>query len=68
MRKIYKELTQDQKDRGVIFSSQLLPSGTLHEVTKKNLYDCSKGKSKITLLLDDSFFNNSPYKINEIRK
>ncbi len=68
MKKIYKDLTQDQKNRGVIFSSQLLPNGTLHEVTKGNLYNCSKGKSKITLLLDDSFFNNSPYKFNEIRR
>lgn len=68
MRKVYKELTQDQKERGVIFSSQLQPSGTIHEVTKENLYQCSKGTNKIDLLLDDKFFNNSHYKFNEIRK
>ena len=67
MKKVYKKLTEEQKERGVIFSSQLLPGGTIHEVTEENLHDCSEGKTKIDLLLDDSFFNNSPYKRNEIR-
>jgi hypothetical protein len=68
MTKKYRKLTKEQKERGVIFSSQLQPNGTIHEVTKENLYQCSEGTDKITLLLDDKFFNNSPYKFNEIRR
>jgi len=68
MRKVYKKLTEDQKSRGVIFSSQLRPGTIIHEVTKDNLYDCSKGTNKIELLKDDSFFNNSLFKYNEIRE
>ena len=77
MRKIYKKLTNDQKLRGVIFSSTLtegnkteLITDTIHEVTKENLYKCSEGTDKIKLLLDDSFFSgsDSPFKYNIIRK
>jgi hypothetical protein len=68
MKKVIRELTQDQKERGVIFSSQLMPGGTLHEVTAANLCQCSPGTTKIKLLEDDSFFNNSAYKYNLIRK
>ena len=68
MKKIYKELTKDQKDRGVIFSSQLMPGTVIHEVTADNILNCSKGHNKIELLEDDSFFDNSPYKYNLIRK
>jgi hypothetical protein len=68
MKKIYRKLTKDQKERGVIFSSQLLPGGTLHEVTATNLYDCSPGTNKIDLLKDDKFFRNSCYKFNELRQ
>lgn len=67
MKKIFKNLTDDQIERGVIFSSQLIPNGKLHEVTEENYLDCSEGTNKIQLLLEDSFFNNSPYKYNEIR-
>lgn len=64
MKKIYKDLTTEQKTRGVIFSSQLQPGSTIHEVLA---YDTDK--SIVTeRLLDDSFFDNSPYKYNEIRR
>jgi hypothetical protein len=32
MRKVYKELTKEQKERGVMFSSCLMPGTTIHEV------------------------------------
>lgn len=64
MRKVYKKLTEEQKSRGVIFSSQLLPSAIIHEVLKTD-----KDKDLvINRLMDDKFFNSSPYKVNEIRR
>lgn len=64
MRKVYKKLTVDQKARGVIFSSELKGGNTIHEVLKD---DEDKDRT-IERLLDDSFFDNSPYKYNEIRR
>lgn len=69
MRKIYKTLTDDQKERGVIFSSQLMPGSTIHEVTRKEYQeDYQDADETIARLLDDKFFNGSPYKYNLIRK
>lgn len=73
MRKVYRKLSEEQKQRGVIFSSQLYPSDTVHEVTNENINDVSeyarsKGLNKISLLLDDKFFNGSDYKYNLIRR
>ena len=74
MRKIYKELTKEQKERGVIFSSTLSkqkteqPQDIIHEVTNENLHACSPGKNKIDLLLDDKWFTQSPWKYNIIRR
>ena len=70
MKKIYKQLTQEQKARGVIFSSALSKStveqedDTIHEVTNRD----RDGSRQITLLKDDKFFNNSPWKNNIIRQ
>jgi hypothetical protein len=64
MRKVYKTLTQDQKSRGVIFSSQLRPGTTIHEVK----YNDRDRDATIDRLLDDKFFNNSPYTRSEIRR
>ena len=64
MRKVYKELTIDQKQRGIIFSSQLIGGGKIHEVHED---DEDKNKT-IERLLDDNFFNKSPYRYNEIRQ
>ena len=66
MRKKYLPLTPDQKERGVIFSSQLMPGATIHEVTK-DMTQREQNKKK-NLLLEDSFFDNSPYKYNLIRE
>lgn len=71
MRKIYKGLTNDQKARGIIFSSCLKGSsdsfctnGTIHEVKD---VDIDK-HIVIERLLNDKFFKNSPWKYNEIRR
>lgn len=69
MRKIYRKLTKDQKERGIIFSSTLsrytteLTTDTIHEVHK----DDPDAYNKIQRLKDDKFFNNSPWKYNIIR-
>lgn len=67
MKKIYSKLTNEQRLRGVIFSSQLIGgtfSGTEHEVLEfdKDIF------LKIERLKDDSFFNKSPYKYNLIKE
>lgn len=70
MRKIYRPLTKDQKERGVIFSSTLskarteLVGDTIHEVfaTDADKY------TTIERLKDDKFFNGSPWKYNIIRQ
>ena len=64
MRKQYKKLTKEQIERKVIFSSQLLPNGNLHEVF---ITDEDKNQ-RIERLKDDRFFNESNFKINEIRR
>lgn len=67
MIKIYRKLTKDQKERGVIFSSCLSPTkyenGTIHEVKK----DDPDKENKICNLKDDKFFNGSQFKYNIIR-
>lgn len=69
MRKVYKELTPDQKARGVIFSSELVGGGKVHEVTQDDMREDAKYyRKKINRLLDDSFFNGSHYKYNLIRQ
>ena len=70
MRKIYKSLTKDQRERGVIFSSTLskgkteLVGDTIHEVfaTDPDKY------ATIERLKDDKFFNGSPWRYNIIRR
>ena len=64
MRKVYKKLTKDQISRNVIFSSELIGGGTIHEVFK----DDEDWEADIGRLLDDKFFNGSHFRHNEIRK
>ena len=72
MLKVYLELTKEQEDRGVVFSSCLSteqieqPGDRIHEVT--NDMDEDKKDLKISRLLDDKFFNDSPWKYNIIRR
>jgi len=65
MRKKYLKLTDEQKKRGVIFSSQLMPDNepTIHEV-----FDNGRNNNKIDYLLDDKFFNDSHFTYNLIRQ
>ena len=70
MRKIYKRLTADQKERGVIFSSTLSKATTelkgdlVHEV-----FASDPDKDRIIKnLKNDKFFENSPWKYNIIRR
>lgn len=64
MRKTYKKLTKEQIERGVIFSSQLMPEGSLHEVLNTD----TDAQEKIKRLLNDSFFNESNFRYNEVRQ
>lgn len=69
MKKIYKKLTNEQKAKGVIFSSCLsvgrteLETDTIHEVLNTN----ENKELIIRRLKDDKFFNSSPWKFNIIR-
>jgi len=70
MRKVYRKLTKDQKERGAIFSSTLsratneLVGDTIHEVKA----DDPDRFAKIDRLKDDEFFNDSPWNYNIIRQ
>jgi hypothetical protein len=70
MRKVIKRLTDDQKARGVIFSSTLSvsssdnESNTTHEVFENTF----NKQTVIDRLYDDKFFNGSQYKYNIIRR
>ena len=70
MKKIYKKLTEEQKGKGVIFSSCLSVyrteqlTDTIHEVFKTD----EDKSEKIRRLLDDKFFNESHFKFNIVRQ
>ena len=70
MKKIYKKLTESQIKRGVVFSSTLSNSktetkdDTIHEVLGTSLTKLDT----IRRLLDDKFFNSSPWRFNIIRR
>lgn len=70
MKKVYKNLTDDQIKRGVVFSSCLSvarteqENDTIHEVLKGQ----ENANETINRLLNDSFFNKSPYNFNIVRQ
>lgn len=70
MIKIYNKLTNEQIKRKVIFSSCLSKSRTeqenekIHEVFNTD----EDGNETIKRLLDDKFFNGSPWSFNIIRQ
>jgi hypothetical protein len=70
MRKVYKKLTEKQKERNVIFSSCL--SEWREETTKDTIHEVlntdEDKNEKIKRLLDDKFFNKSHWKFNIIRQ
>lgn len=67
MRKIYRKLTKEQREAGIVFSSCLsadkYETGTIHEVRGDN----PDKEETIRRLKDDKFFNNSPWNYNIIR-
>ena len=71
MRKKYLKLTKDQKERGIIFSSQLkqpMRSGVTGNAKIKEVsYKDPEAQRKIRLLKDDKFFDGL-YAVNEIRQ
>ena len=68
--KVYKKLSEEQKARGVLFSSCLSKYRT--EVTGDNIHEVLKNSEDIDehirRLKDDKFFNNSSWKFNIIRE
>lgn len=70
MKKVYKKLTEEQKKRGVIFTSTLSTGRT--EQTGDNVHEVlttdSDKYERMKRLVKDSFFNDSPWKFNIIRK
>ena len=70
MKKVYKNLTYEQIKRGIIFSSCLSKFRTeqkddcIHEVKDNEI----ESDETIKRLLNDKFFNTSPWKYNIIRK
>ncbi|MCK4260820.1 MAG: hypothetical protein KAX49_17720 [Halanaerobiales bacterium] len=70
MKKIYKKLSKEQIEREVIFSSCL--SEHTHEMEGDLIHEVKIGDKDCTLkiarLLDDSFFNDSHFKYNVVRK
>jgi len=70
VKKVYKKLTEDQKKRGVIFSSCLsVYRFETTQDTKHEVLNTEEDKDDIIRRLkDDKFFNQSHFKFNIIRK
>lgn len=72
MKKIYLKLTKIQKARGIVFTSTLSkctteqPGDLTHCVYKS--WSKEEQKRVIKNLLNDSFFDDSPWEYNIIRK
>lgn len=70
MKKVFLRLTPEQRERGVVFSSTLSkckteqPEDLTHEV-----FAGDKDKDRlINNYMEDSFFDDSPWKYNVIRR
>jgi len=65
--KVYKKLTKEQREKGIIFTSSLsedrAEGDRIHEVLSTD----EDKEIKIRRLKNDKFFNNSPYNYNIIR-
>ena len=78
MKKAYRKLTEEQKKRGVIFSSclsicmQEMENDTIHEIfgigKDGKKVDFDRNQVEIKRLLDDKFFNKSHFKYNIVRR
>ena len=72
IKKIYKNLTKEQKENGIIFTSTLSKytteqPGDLTHCVYANL-ERKEQERIIKNLKDDSFFNDSPWNYNIIRR
>jgi hypothetical protein len=69
MNKVYKKLTTEQKERGVIFSSTLSKYRfETTEDTKHEVLNTDKDQEQtISRLKNDKFFNGSHFKYNIVR-
>lgn len=74
MRKVYRKLTKEQKDRGIIFSSELVKTpeqerGDEHEVYEaKNPEEEKENEEKVARLKDDKMFRDGYFNYNIIRQ
>ena len=70
MKKVYRRLTKDQVERGVVFSSTLSRFSVESEgdLVKEVFADTDDKERIIRNLKDDSFFDGSPWRYNIIRK
>lgn len=76
VRKIYRKLTKEQKERGVVFASTLstttsddVEGRTTHEITREEWRENEKeARQKMQRLKDDKFFNRSHFRYNIIRE
>jgi len=70
MRKLWKALRKEDREKGIIFQSTLSkfrteePDDKTHSIHRDDV-DIHDKKDR---LLDDSFFNSSPYNFNIIRQ
>jgi hypothetical protein len=70
MKKVQKKLSKEQIKKGIIFTSTLSKTtteqdeDTTHEVLKSHI----DKEARIDRLLNDSFFNRSPWNFNIIRQ
>ena len=71
MKKVYKKLTEEQKSRGVVFSSCLSEFRTEQskDTTHEVWFDIEEEQKEkqIKRLKNDKFFNQSHFKFNIIR-
>ncbi len=70
MKKIYKKLTKEQKEKGIVFTSTLSEHTTESFLdTTHEVFESDEDKNEqIRRLKDDDFFNESPlWKYNIIR-
>ena len=70
MIKVYKKLTEDQKQRGVIFSSCLSEQSfeTIKDIIHEVISTDEDKEIVIKRLKDDKFFNKTRWRFNIIRQ
>ena len=69
MKKVYKKLSKEDKEKGIIFKSTLSVNRfeTIEDTTHKVFNTDYNKYEKIKRLKEDKFFNKSHFKFNIIR-